>query len=174
MATPVPERLSLLRKQMRRFGLHAYLVPSTDAHQSEYLPACWQRRPWISEFTGSAGEVVVTLESAGLWTDSRYYLQAEDQLAGTGITLFKSGLPNVSTKEEWIGRELKAGEVLGVDPRVIGIKASETLAGDLVDEGIDLKFVSENLIDEIWTDRPTPADAPIKVLPEIHAGDPPP
>ena len=172
MATPVPERLALLRDQMRRVGVHAYLVPSTDAHQSEYLPACWQRRHWISGFTGSAGDVVVTLESAGLWTDSRYYLQAEEQLAETGITLFKSGLPDVPKMEQWIGGELETGEVLGVDPRVIGIKASETLAGDLVDEGIDLKFVSENLIDKIWLGRPGPSSAPIKVLPEIHAGEP--
>ena len=107
MATTVPERLTLLREQMRRIGIHAYLIPSTDAHQSEYVPTCWERRPWISGFTGSAGDVVVTLESAGLWTDSRYYLQAEDQLSGSGITLFKSGLPGVPKLEDWIGQELR-------------------------------------------------------------------
>ena len=70
--TDIQSRLTALREQMRAHGIHAYLVPSTDAHHSEYVPSCWQRRPWISGFTGSAGDVVVTLESAGLWTDGRY------------------------------------------------------------------------------------------------------
>jgi Xaa-Pro aminopeptidase len=172
MTSTIPERLDLLRAQMQRVGIHAYLIPSTDAHQSEYVPACWQRRPWISGFTGSAGDVLVTLDSAGLWTDSRYYLQAETQLSGSGITLFRSGLTGVPGIEDWVCEQLNEGMVFGVDPRVMAIKTSQKLTTDLKDKGIELQHVSENLIDAVWEDRPGPSTAPIEVLSEQHAGEP--
>jgi Xaa-Pro aminopeptidase len=172
MTPMIPERLDVLRAQMRRVGVHAYLVPSTDAHQSEYVPACWQRRQWISGFTGSAGDVLVTLDSAGLWTDSRYYLQAKSQLDLSGITLFKSGLPGVPKMEEWVGEQLQQGHTLGVDPRVMAIKTSIKLTNDLDEYGVGLKYIPENLIDAVWGDQPEPSDAPIQVMTEQHAGEP--
>ena len=149
MVTTIPERLSLLREQMKKAGIAAYLIPSTDAHQSEYVPECWQRRPWISGFTGSAGDVVVTIDEAGLWADSRYYLQAEDQLSGSGITLFKSGLPGVPKMEEWLVKILDAGDAVGVDPRVIGIRQSDSLAKELAEGEITLTYVPDNMVDLI-------------------------
>ena len=89
----VVEKLTLLRRRMRAQRLAAYLVPSTDPHQSEYVPACWQRRQWLSGFTGSAGDLVVTENAAGLWTDGRYFVQAKEELRGSGIRLFRQGLP---------------------------------------------------------------------------------
>ncbi len=87
------EKLTALRRLMKRNKIHAYLVPSTDPHQSEYVPALWRRREWLSGFTGSAGDVAITEHKAALWTDGRYFLQAEAQLRGSGITLMKLGVP---------------------------------------------------------------------------------
>jgi Xaa-Pro aminopeptidase len=168
----IPERLTDLRTRMREAGVEAYLIPSTDAHQSEYVPACWQRRQWISGFTGSAGDVLVTLEEAGLWTDSRYYIQAETQLEGSGIALFKSGLPNVPTMETWLARTLNNGDTVGVDPRVTGIKSSETLNRDLAGKDLVLKLLPDNLIDLVWENRPHPSDNLVGVLGEVHSGEP--
>ena len=169
--TDIPSRLTALREQMRAHGIHAYLVPSTDAHHSEYVPSCWQRRPWISGFTGSAGDVVVTLESAGLWTDGRYYQQAATQLEGSGIILFKSGQPDVPKMVSWLLEQLNSGERLGVDPRVLGIKAAESLGSELDRGEIELTFIPDNLVDVIWEDRPSPSTAPVMVMPERHAGE---
>ena len=160
MVTTIPERLSLLREQMKKAGIAAYLIPSTDAHQSEYVPECWQRRPWISGFTGSAGDVVVTIDEAGLWADSRYYLQAEDQLSGSGITLFKSGLPGVPKMEEWLVKILDAGDAVGVDPRVIGIRQSDSLAKELA-EVVQREQTSQN-----GYDRQTAGRVPDRHAPE--------
>ena len=104
----VRERVEALRAEMRAKGLRAYFVPSTDAHQSEYVPECWQRRPWISGFTGSAGDVVVLEDRALLWTDGRYFLQAERELRGTGVDLMRAGMPGVPSVEEFLGRTLAA------------------------------------------------------------------
>jgi len=168
----IPERLKRLREAMRQEGLQAYMIPSTDAHQSEYVPECWQRRTWISGFTGSAGDVVVTQDNAGLWTDSRYYLEAGGQLEGSGIVLFKSGLPGVLKAEDWLSKELAAGSRVGIDPRVVDLKASEAMEAALTKHGLKLQFLEENLIDRIWEDQPEPAAAPITVLEERHAGEP--
>ena len=111
-ASSIPERLAALRGHMAKQDLAVYLVPSTDAHQSEYLPDCWRRRSWLSGFTGSAGEIVVTAERAALWTDSRYFLQAEAELAGSGIDLFKVGMADVPKLEKWIADELAFGRAM--------------------------------------------------------------
>src|SRR5687767_1894235 len=97
------QRVQALRAKMREKGIDAYLIPSADPHQSEYVPECWQRRPWISGFTGSMGDVLITASEAGLWADGRYFLQAETQLAGSGIRLFRMGQPGVPTLNEYLG-----------------------------------------------------------------------
>src|SRR6185295_19116067 len=107
---------------MREQNVQAYLIPSTDPHQSEYVPDCWQRRPWISGFTGSMGDVVITSNDAGLWADGRYFLQAEAQLKGTGIRLFRIGQPGVPTLTEFLTQQLNDGRVLGIDPQTVSIR----------------------------------------------------
>ena len=125
------KRMAELRGLMRHAGLDAYYVPSTDPHQSEYTPACWQRRQWLSGFFGSAGDLVVTRDTAGLWTDGRYFLQAAEELRGSGIKLFKQGKPGVPTLPAWVGSTLKKGQVLGVDPEVLSRASAAELEGEL-------------------------------------------
>ena len=156
------EKLQALRRLMRRHKLDAYYVPSVDPHQSEYVPACWQRRAWLSGFTGSAGDLLVTARWAGLWTDSRYFLQAEQQLAGSGITLMKLGLPGTPSLVEHAGRLLRKGQVLGVDPQVFSLEAADRFTAALAERGIKVRYVTRNLVDALWEDRPEPSPAPIR------------
>lgn len=106
-AVKIQERLSELREVMRREKLDAFIFPSTDPHNSEYVPERWKGRQWISGFSGSAGTAVVTLNSAALWTDSRYFLSAAEQLAGTEFQLMKLKMPGTPTITQWIGEELR-------------------------------------------------------------------
>lgn len=163
-------RLGALRKQMRKHDLAGYLVPSTDPHQSEYVPAVWQRRAWLSGFTGSAGDVVVFARSAGLFTDGRYFVQAARQLAGSGITLFRLGEPKVPSLNEHVKKTLRAGEALGVDSRVVSRKRVEELRRALEAVGARLELMNENLVDAVWTDRPRPEPRPIRTLPVSVTG----
>src|ERR1051325_1631919 len=114
MSDSIPSRLALLRQAMRRHGIDACLVPSADPHLSEYLPEHWQARSWLSGFTGSAGTLVVALEWAGLWTDSRYFAQAERELAGSGIELMRQRATHVPEHLEWLRQQLDPGQLLAV------------------------------------------------------------
>ena len=165
------EKLAALRHLMKRHGVQAYLIPSADPHQSEYVPDFWKRRQFITGFTGSAGDAVVTSNKAGLWVDSRYYLQAEKELKGTGFALFKIGLPGVPTWQEWITKELRAGEKLAVDPRLIPHQSYTKLEGDLRRRGISIKPIERNLVDTIWHGRPDPPLNPVVILPQKYAGE---
>ncbi len=156
---------------MKEHDLDAYFVPSTDPHQSEYVPTFWQRRAYMSGFTGSAGDLLVLKEKAGLWTDGRYFLQAEQELAGSGIDLFKMGMINVPTLEEFISEELESGQRLGVDPRVLGISRSEEIEKWLNGFGAEIVLLDENLVDEVWTDQPPMPREPISVLDECYSGE---
>ncbi|MBN1538728.1 MAG: aminopeptidase P family N-terminal domain-containing protein, partial [Candidatus Thermoplasmatota archaeon] len=167
----VPERVKALRRLMEREGVKAYLVPSTDAHHSEYLPECWKRREWISGFTGSAGDVLITMDKGGLWTDGRYFLQAEEQLNGSGITLFKMGTPDAVKLEDWAAKELKEGEKLGIDPRLISVDSASQLAKTLKQRGVLLEYIEKNLVDELWVGRPSPSRDPVIVLSDIYTGE---
>lgn len=111
----VQDRIEKLREEMKKRGLNAYIVPSSDPHMSEYLSPHFMGREWLSGFTGSAGTLVVTYDESGIWTDGRYYIQAEDQLRGTGIKLFKSGMEGVPSVEDWLGDKLEREEVIGID-----------------------------------------------------------
>ncbi len=148
----IKERIEMLRAVMRIKGVSACIVPGTDPHASEYIAECWKDRVWISGFTGSAGTAVVGLEKAGVWTDSRYFLQGETQLAGTGIDLMKMGLPETPGMVGWIISTLKKGERVGVNPQMFSVDAYQSLQNELSEAGIEL--VSVDLISEIWTDRP--------------------
>lgn len=166
----IKQRLKDLRALMAKAGVDAYFIPSTDPHQSEYVPECWQRRRWISGFTGSAGDLVVTARAAGLWTDGRYFLQAGEQLAGSGIKLFKMGNKGVPTIPQWIARTLKEGQVLGADPQVLSLGLTASLEGAVEQAGAKLKLIEGNLVDKLWTDQPPPSKAPIEVLPRKVTG----
>jgi len=171
MMMDVSERVAALRELMEREGIQAYLVPSTDAHSSEYLPECFKRRQWISGFTGSAGDVVITTDKGGLWTDGRYFLQAGEQLKGSGIDLFKMGMEDVPKLEEWVAKELKEGQKLGIDPKLISNDSAGRLSKTLKERGVKLEYISQNLIDELWEDQPSPSKAPIKVLSTEYTGE---
>ena len=120
MTNPIPSRLAALRQAMQRHGVAACLVPTADPHLSEYLPAHWAAREWLSGFTGSAGTLVVTLDTADLWTDSRYFSQAEQQLAGTGAALKKQKISHAPEHLQWLQQRLEDGEVLAVAGDKIG------------------------------------------------------
>ena len=167
----IPSRIDALRALMHDLRISAFLVPSTDAHQNEYVPAWWRRREWLTGFTGSAGDAVVTLGDARLWTDSRYYLQAEEQLVNSGITLMKSGTPGVLKMSEWLGSTLGKGDRGGFDPDVLSRKTYNELSEDLASEHVELIAVEENPIDEIWTERPAVSSRPVQVLGEASAGE---
>jgi Xaa-Pro aminopeptidase len=165
------EKLNRLRALMAKEGLEAYLVPSTDPHQSEYVPACWRRRQWISGFTGSAGDLVVTRTTAGLWTDGRYHLQAEEELKGSTIKLFRMGRKGVPSLPGWLATHLKKGQVVGVDPRVLSRSVAQQIEAALAQASARLRLLDENLVDRIWEDRPPTSSAPLEILPRSFAGE---
>ncbi|TDN67726.1 aminopeptidase P family protein [Paraburkholderia sp. BL10I2N1] len=156
----IPERIALLRGAMAREGLAAYLVPSADPHLSEYLPGRWQGRQWLSGFTGSVGTLVVTDSFAGLWVDSRYWVQAEAQLAGTGVQLMKMMAGQQSTPHvDWLAQNVESGATVGVDGAVLGVAAARTLTEMLTARDVKLR-TDVDLLDAIWPQRPSlPAEA---------------
>ncbi len=159
------EKLTALRALMKQRRIDAYFVPSVDPHQSEYLPECWKRRAWLSGFTGSAGDLLVTARRAALWTDSRYWLQAGLELEGSGIDLMRAGEPATPSMTDWLGRQLKKGQVLGVDPRVMSVSQAERFEQALQERGVAVRYLDDNLVDRLWTDRPGRSPAPL----EIHS-----
>lgn len=167
----IKHRISRLRHFMEEKDLHAFIIPSTDAHLSEYPAPHWQTREWISGFTGSAGTVVVTRQKAGLWTDSRYFLQAESQLEGTGIELFKEGLIDTPSIDAWLTAELSEGEYVGIDGKVYAAKDAFILTNKLNSKGLHL-IADYDPFADIWHDRPAIPKNPVFVLPEKYTGEP--
>ena len=145
---------------MQEVSLDAYIIYGTDPHLSEYLPAHWQTRPFISGFTGSAGMVIVSSEKAALWTDSRYFLQAEEELSGTGIELVKMRTPGYPEPAEWLKVNLKAKAKVGTDESCISVNQFRAIQNSLDQSGISLKE-SGDLLNDIWTDRPPLPDSAI-------------
>ena len=166
--TTINERIANLRESMKKQGISAYIVPGTDPHASEYIADCWKERVWISGFTGSAGTAVVALEKAGLWTDSRYFIQASDQLNGSGIDLMKQGLPDSIEIVPWLSKELKAGEKVGINPQMISLNAYNQMKTNLALSNIEL--VSIDLIDDIWNERPPIPANPLFIFDEKFSG----
>lgn len=165
------DRLTALRRLMTKHGIQAYVMPSADPHQSEYVPEFWQRRKFLCGFSGSAGDVVVTRTKAGLWTDSRYWLRAAAEIDDRSFTLFKAGQPGVSSWQEWAARKLTRGQSLGIDPRLISHRDYQALRARLEDKGLKLKAVSPNLVDAVWLDRPAPPRGQAEVHDLRYAGE---
>ncbi|MDR1098451.1 MAG: aminopeptidase P family protein, partial [Tannerella sp.] len=164
------KRLALLRGYMREKGLQAFIVPSTDAHMSEYIPEYWEARRWLSGFTGSAGTVAVTHDRAGLWTDSRYFLQAGDELSGSDIVLFKDRLPGTVSITGWLKRELNDGDHVGIDGNVFSAREALTLEAEFKQENIKLVSVCDPF-EEIWRDRPALPRNPVSLYAVEFAGE---
>ena len=169
MKTKIVERLSALRKAMKEHNISAYIIPTTDPHMSEYPGACWKYRVWISGFTGSAGTVVVTLDKAGLWTDSRYFLQAEDQLSGTGIDLYKLKIEGTPSIKDFLLSELSPGDTVGLNGETFSAEEADTLAVQLKRKQISLN-TDADLLDAIWTDRPAIPEDMVFDLPIKYSG----
>ena len=158
-----------MRQWMEGNSLSAFIVPTIDPHSGEYVPEHWQSRRWLSGFTGSAGTLVVTSKDAGLWTDSRYFLQAEDQLKGTGIKLFKLNMPGTPSQENWLGEVLHKGEVVGVDGWIFTAEMYDSLKEQLEDYGLVLKSMADPF-NTIWEDRPSLPESPVFILQEKYTG----
>lgn len=165
----VPQRLQALRDEMKAQGLDAYIIPTSDPHMSEYPASCWKYRKWISGFTGSAGTVVVTADKAGLWTDSRYFLQAETQLADTGIDLYRLMLPETPSIADFLKNELKSGDTVGYNALTYSILDAEALAADMSKKGIKTDG-SKAILDKVWSDRPSIPEGKAFEMPLKYAG----
>ena len=166
----IRNRLAAFRQEMKKRQLSAFIVPSTDPHSGEYVPEHWETRKWISGFTGSAGTAVITLSDAGLWTDSRYFIQAEEQLEGTGITLFKDRLPETPSIGEWLGSILKEGDKVGIDGWVNSHQEAQDLYNELKTYGLSLESMTEDIFTTLWEDRPSMPQTPVFILGEELTG----
>ncbi len=168
MTNLIPARLAALRERMRAHGVAAVLVPTADPHTSEYLPDHWRARAWLSGFTGSAGTLLVGREFAGLWTDSRYFSQAEQELAGSGIALCKLRVQNNPEYLDWVRDNLRAGEALAVAGDSITVGVQRQIERVLAERGATLRL-DLDLVAAIWSDRPALPTAPIVEHPIAYA-----
>lgn len=168
----INQRLESLREVMRREHLSAFIFPSTDAHQSEYVADHWQGRTWISGFNGSAGTAVVTMKSAALWTDSRYFLAAEEQLKGTEFQLMKLKIEGTPTISEWLAQELQGENAeVGLDGMVNSYHETMGLIADLRKSGGITVKTNFDPLGLIWTDRPAIPANPVEIQPMEFAGE---
>jgi Xaa-Pro aminopeptidase len=165
------QKIQALRQAMRREGITAYLVPSSDPHQSEYVADHWKCREWLSGFTGSAGILVVTEDHAGLWTDSRYFLQAEKELADTCVTLQKQVVPHAPEHVNWLADNLAPGSTVGLDGRLFSLGQVRHLAKHFYQKNIEIR-ADLDLVAPIWTDRPAMPLDPVFELPPAYTGHP--
>ena len=171
MKMTVNQRIEALREVMKREHLAAFIFPSTDPHQGEYVPDHWKGREFISGFNGSAGTAVVTLTSAALWTDSRYFIAAEEQLRGTEFQLMKLKMPGTPTIADWIGKECGAGTEVAVDGMVNSASFVKELIADLrQQDGITLRTNLDPLA-QIWKDRPAIPENTVEIYPLKYAGE---
>ena len=148
----IKQRIEKIRDLMKEKNIYAYIVPSSDYHQSEYVGDYFKAREFMSGFTGSAGTLIVSMDEVGLWTDGRYFIQAEQELKHSGIKLFKMGEEGVPTIEEYLLEKLPKNSTLGFDGRVMSVKEGQNLANKLVFKGINIEY-KYDLVNDIWQDR---------------------
>ena len=154
---------------MHKHQIDAYLITGTDPHLSEYIPKWWKTRQWISGFTGSYGKVLVTIDEVLLWTDTRYFLQATEELKNTGIRLMKDRVPDAVSLEEWTFQNLKPGNKFAFDGSTISTAEADLLTSKLTANGIKIEF-DLDLVGQVWSERPNPSDTPAYEFPLIYAG----
>ena len=164
------KHVDALRQLMKENKIDAFITPSTDPHSGEYVPARWYSREWISGFNGSAGTAVVTMHDAALWTDSRYFLQAADQLKGTGYTLQKDKIEGTPSVSEWIGQRVAEGGCVGVDGWTNTVESVQTLEKELAEYGLSLR-TDIDPYNTIWTDRPALPTEEVFIQPLELAGE---
>ena len=170
MKTEIRKRISALRSLMQSKSISAYITYSTDPHSGEYVPAHWESRKWITGFTGSAGTAVITPDDGGLWTDSRYFIQAEEQLTDTGLKLFKERMPETPSIPQWLCSVLKKGERVGIDGYTTPLQTVNELRNELSAYGIEVVMI-EDPYKTIWNDRPgLPSNKPF-ILEEKYSGE---
>lgn len=169
MKQDIIQRIESLRKLMTEKHIDAVVIPQTDPHQSEYLADRWQVRRWFSGFTGSAGSLVVTATQAFLWADSRYWLQADNQLEGTGIGVMKEGLPEVPEINDWLCENLKPGQTVGIDGMVFSSSSVAQMKAALAKHGINLSTDFDPAV--LWNDRPSLPLDPVFIHDEKFAGE---
>lgn len=167
----VNQRIENLREVMRREHLAAFIFPSTDPHQGEYVPDHWKGREFISGFNGSAGTAVVTMTSAALWTDSRYFIAAEEQLKGTEFRLMRLKMEGTPTIPEWLGRTCGAGSEVGIDGWCSSANAVKDLIVELRKEGGITVRTNMDPLKLIWSDRPVIPENPVEIFPVEYAGE---
>ena len=148
----IKQRIENIRNLMKEKNIYAYIVPSSDYHQSEYVGDYFKSREFMSGFTGSAGTLIISMDEAGLWTDGRYFIQAENELKDSGIKLFKMGEEGVPTIEEYLLEKLPKNSTLGFDGRVMSVKEGQSLANKLAFKGINIEY-KYDLVNDIWEDR---------------------
>ena len=170
MLMDTQEKLAELRRIMDRENISAYVISGTDPHNSEYLPAPWQQREWFSGFTGSFGTVVVTMDDAGLWTDTRYFIQAERELQGSGIKLHKLRVPDAVDYPQWLLENLPADSKVGIDGFCMSVNDTRVLKDTLAAKNITVKEQID-LLGEIWLDRPHLPLGPLARLRDEYAGE---
>lgn len=164
-------RVMAVRQLMAQRNLNAYIIPSRDEHQSEFVPERERRIKWLSGFGGSNGTLVVTDTEALLWTDGRYHLQAQEELDHNVFILMKIGLPGVPEPKEWIIENMRPGQKVGIDPKLFSIEEVRSLRKLLLDKRIELLSLEENLVDLLWEDRPQIPPDPIWPLPVEYCGE---
>lgn len=165
----IQERLGALREEMKKRSIDIYIVPTADFHESEYVGEHFKARKFITGFTGSAGTAVITLTEAGLWTDGRYFVQAEKQLAGSTVTLYRMAEEGVPTVDEFVEEKLPEGGCIGFDGRVVNGSWGKKLNG-IAEKKHAALYVEEDLIDLIWKDRPALSRKPVFILEEQYSG----
>ena len=169
MKQSIKERIHALRMTFRPNNIKVFIIPSTDPHLSEYVAPYWMSREWISGFTGSAGTVVILMDKAGLWTDSRYFLQAEKELEGSGITLYKEMLPETPSITKFLCQNLKPGESVSIDGKMFSVQQVEQMKEDLAPYQLQVNLFGDPL-KNIWKDRPSMPDAPAFIYDVKYAG----
>ncbi len=169
MKTEIIQRLTALRAEIKKLGVDAWYISGTDPHSSEYLPKRWETREYIAGFTGSYGLVAVTLDKAALWTDSRYFLQATEELEGTGIEMQKLRVPDAVSPDTWLSQNLPAGSKVGLDAQSLTVEAFRSLQKGFLKK--DIKLVeTPDLFEAIWEDRPAVPNDKVFELDVKYAG----
>lgn len=166
----VAERIAKLRTLMAEKGIDAYVVPTADFHQSEYVGEHFKARKYISGFSGSYGTVVITKDDGGLWTDGRYFFQATNELEGSGIRLMKMFVGDTPSIPEYLIANIPAGGTVGFDGRVLSMGEGQEYENELCAKGINIHY-SDDLIDAVWEDRPSLSKKPAFFLEEKYSGE---